>query len=48
MAYLVEEHYNPVVAAVIPEYWQPDGAPHKMPCDTREEAEALENEFTEE
>ena len=45
MAYLVEKHYNKNAAVSIPEYWQPDGSPFKMPCATKAEAEALEVEF---
>ena len=48
MAYLVEKHYNPTANKMIPEYWQPDGAPHTMPCATKEEAEQLERELEEE
>lgn len=42
MAYLIEKHYNPTAACMVPEYWQPDGASFRMPCGTKEEAEALE------
>ena len=42
MAYLVEKHYNVVAAAMIPEYWQPDGTMVKMPCHTKAEAAKLE------
>ena len=45
MAHLVEKHYSVVAAAMIPEYWQPDGTMFKMPCSTKEEAEELEIEL---
>jgi len=40
MAYLVDTHYSH--GTRIPQYWQPDNAPHVMPCGSQEEAEALE------
>lgn len=45
MAYLVEEHYNQNAGSIIPEYWQPDNAPHTMPCATQQEAESMEEQL---
>lgn len=45
MAYLVERHYNPTSAAMVPAYWQPEGAPHTMPCPSRQVAESMEADF---
>lgn len=45
MAYLVEEHYSR--GTRIPQYWQPDNAPNIMPCETKADAEELEQELDE-
>ena len=47
MAYFVEAHYNQTAACHVPAYWTPEGTVQRMPCDTKEEAEKLEEEFSE-
>ena len=50
MAHYVERHYNRNADTVVPGYWNPDYSVHAVPvvpCDTREEAEAMEREADE-
>ena len=48
MAYYVEAHFNVNANCIIPGYWQPEGTEQTMPCDTQEEAEALERALRDE